>query len=344
MIETLLDYYPLEYLITHKDRDLGFYPWIYGACVSLLNGQHLSETVLVISWNAFRRLALLPSNKLDHKTFAKIRKTFVDKFNHSGEESKVFLEWHFAGFILDHPADSDPDDLDTENEETMSPDEIAAFEEEIERKAPMIIKAGDIMFKCHFERHLPFPQRPSVQDMRSFAKEILPLIEEPKVKETLTKTSLGRLFDWLRPEDQCALDQIGAWTLQDGKDLSDAKPLVDRLKKDYAKQNAQPLDITPTAVDAVTLDLQESTGEIVTVLSERTAALNQLSILWVKYNQGHRISKSDDMAWFLSEYIKRVGLDFVAVSEFKKHLKKAYKAGLISKDERARRYIPKLGT
>ena len=80
-----------------------------------------------------------------------------------------------------------------------------------------------------------------------------------------------------------------------------------------------------------------------TVISERTAALHKLAEMWASYNQNDRISKSDDMAWFLDAKAGEVGLQLVTESEFKKHLPKAREAGIISWDEKSRRYIPKIG-
>ncbi len=78
--------------------------------------------------------------------------------------------------------------------------------------------------------------------------------------------------------------------------------------------------------------------------SERTDALNKLAVMWVKYNQSQRISKHDDAKWFVDKYAKAVGLDYLSVSEFKKHLPKAYEAKIIDKDKKTGRFIPKLGT
>jgi hypothetical protein len=89
---------------------------------------------------------------------------------------------------------------------------------------------------------------------------------------------------------------------------------------------------------------QRASGETVKVISERTAALNKLAILWVRYNQKGRISKHDDMEWFINENAQAVGLSYVSVNEFKKHLPKAHKAGIIDKDPKSGRFIPKLPT
>jgi hypothetical protein len=80
------------------------------------------------------------------------------------------------------------------------------------------------------------------------------------------------------------------------------------------------------------------------IVSERTAALNHLAVLWVEYNQHDRVAKIDDMAWFLGEYTPRDGLPFVSTDEFKKHLPKARKAGIIDQDKKTKRFIPKLAT
>ena len=89
---------------------------------------------------------------------------------------------------------------------------------------------------------------------------------------------------------------------------------------------------------------QEPNGAAVEVLSEETRALNRLAELWVAYNQNQRISKNDDMKWFIGENAKAVGLSYVTVNEFKRHLPKAYKAGIIDKDKKTGRFIPRLGT
>lgn len=62
--------------------------------------------------------------------------------------------------------------------------------------------------------------------------------------------------------------------------------------------------------------------------------------MWVEYNQT-RISKDDDMKWFLEEYAPQVGLKFVSVEQFKRHLPKAKDAGIIDKDKKSQRFIPK---
>jgi hypothetical protein len=79
-------------------------------------------------------------------------------------------------------------------------------------------------------------------------------------------------------------------------------------------------------------------------VSERTEKLNRLAVMWVKYNQTERISKDDDMGWFLNEHAPEIGITGgVSVSEFKRHLPKARKANLIDFDRKSRRYIPKIG-
>ena len=103
-------------------------------------------------------------------------------------------------------------------------------------------------------------------------------------------------------------------------------------------------DSPPLQVNAAEHEKSEPNSESVKVVSDRTEALNKLAVLWVKYNQTQRISKEDDMEWFISEYVNAVGLEYLTVSAFKKHLPKAYSAGIIDKDTKTRRYIPKIGT
>jgi hypothetical protein len=86
-----------------------------------------------------------------------------------------------------------------------------------------------------------------------------------------------------------------------------------------------------------------STGDLAPTHSKKVDALNRLAVLWVEHNQG-RISNSEGMSWFLEERAADVGLPFVAINEFKKHLPKAYKAGIIAKDNKTGHYIPKLAT
>ena len=76
------------------------------------------------------------------------------------------------------------------------------------------------------------------------------------------------------------------------------------------------------------------------VISERTEKLNRLSVMWAQYNQTDRISKGDDMKWFIETYAAQIGI-YVTVDEFKRHLPKARKVQVIDYDKKARRYIPK---
>lgn len=92
------------------------------------------------------------------------------------------------------------------------------------------------------------------------------------------------------------------------------------------------------------IEKEESRNETVKMLSERTKALNKLAVLWVEYNQTQRISKSDGMEWFISENTKAVGLEYLTIAEFKKHLPKAHKAKVINKDTKTGRFIPKSAT
>jgi hypothetical protein len=115
----------------------------------------------------------------------------------------------------------------------------------------------------------------------------------------------------------------------------------------------------PARSDTASNSSQESTGSTLEpaepaaeepvagehrIISERTEALNKLAVLWVKYNQMERISKNEGKQWFLEEYCKELGLPYVSVDEFNRHLPKAYRAGVIGKDPTTGKYIPKLAT
>lgn len=83
--------------------------------------------------------------------------------------------------------------------------------------------------------------------------------------------------------------------------------------------------------------------EATMAVSQRTEAMNKLAILWVKHQQT-RLSKFDNMKWFVGEYGPQLGLNCVTVDQLKDYLPKAYKAGIIDKDKKTRKFIPKQGT
>jgi len=120
------------------------------------------------------------------------------------------------------------------------------------------------------------------------------------------------------------------------------------MERSYAFiQNAPKITSVNQADSNTTKDKtkkQKTNPKQVKVISERTEALNKLAKYWVEYNQNQRISKDDNMSWFLNENAKAVGLEFVSPDEFKRHLPKAYKAKIIDKDKNTRRFIPKLAT
>ena len=153
---------------------------------------------------------------------------------------------------------------------------------------------------------------------------------------SLAKAKFPRLIylsDFLSTDTLITTEQIVDLSVEEAKMLITAKPLVMDLKNRYdAKQAEKPQEP------------HEQNAEKVTVLSERTESLNKLAVLWVNYNQTQRISKSDDMKWFIDEHAESVGLSYITVNEFKRHLPKAYRANVIDKDKKTRRFIPKSRT
>jgi len=153
---------------------------------------------------------------------------------------------------------------------------------------------------------------------------------------SLAKAKFPRLIylsDFLSTDTLITTEQILDLSVEEAKMLITAKPLVMDLKNRYdAKQAEKPQEP------------HEQNAEKVTVLSERTESLNKLAVLWVNYNQTQRISKSDDMKWFIDEHAESVGLSYITVNEFKRHLPKAYRANVIDKDKKTRRFIPKSRT
>jgi hypothetical protein len=121
------------------------------------------------------------------------------------------------------------------------------------------------------------------------------------------------------------------------KELQDAifNDYIDRVRLEVEESNKTVPD-APAAEDA-------EVEKRVTIRSEKTEALNELAAMWVNYNQT-RTSKFDDMTAFLTDKTEGVGLTFISVNQFKKYLPKAYKAGIIDKDEKTGRFIPKLAT
>ncbi len=77
-------------------------------------------------------------------------------------------------------------------------------------------------------------------------------------------------------------------------------------------------------------------------LTERQQKLNRLAVLWARLNQLGK-EKGYNLSVFLNDHIGEVDLYNVGESEFKKHLPKAYKWGVIDKNPKTGRFIPKIG-
>jgi hypothetical protein len=133
---------------------------------------------------------------------------------------------------------------------------------------------------------------------------------------------------------------INSW--EDNKSLIELRPEDEQIPADVnAKDTWEKLFKLLAKLDDVSI---QDNQVIRPVFSKRATALNQLAVLWVNFNQTARMGKNDDKADFLKEHSQEVGLPYISISEFNKHLVKAYKAGIIDKDKNTGRYVPKLAT
>lgn len=234
MSENFLDEYPLDYLISNKDMKSSFYRILHNSCVYLLDGHKPDDSELDFTWKGFRIFVLVVAVGLGERTWTKVYETFVDIFNRSDESPDEFMKWIMSDMI---------------NETLLTP-----FDWEKALKIPIefpqsvsnrkVIKPQkrdryiNSFFHDYVEQGGGHVIRPSDQDIQSFAKEILRLIEEPKTKEFLEKISFGRFKDWLPEEMQKTLDSIGKLKFKDGKMLIAAKPLLENWKNEYAPTGA----------------------------------------------------------------------------------------------------------
>ena len=100
MTENFLDEYPLDYLISNKDKKADAYQELFNTCVYLLDGHKSSEGELEVSWDIFQKFVFIYGlYLLEHKTYWRICNLFVNKFNHSGESFYEFLSWNFSDMI-----------------------------------------------------------------------------------------------------------------------------------------------------------------------------------------------------------------------------------------------------
>ena len=91
-----------------------------------------------------------------------------------------------------------------------------------------------------------------------------------------------------------------------------------------------------------TVDATAAKSDLPADLTERQKKLNKLVVKWVKINQLGK-EKGYNLSVFLNECTADVGLHYVGESEFKKHLPKACEWGVIDKDPKTKRFIPKIG-
>jgi hypothetical protein len=77
-------------------------------------------------------------------------------------------------------------------------------------------------------------------------------------------------------------------------------------------------------------------------IPENIDKLNRLAVKWVKQNYENGYSRAANMKYFLGENAEEVLGHWISPDQFKKHLRKAYRAGLIDKNKKTNKYIPKL--
>lgn len=231
---SFLKEYSLDYLISNKDKKSDFYQMLRNTCVYLLDGHSPDEAELRVSWSNFKMFFLV-GIYLEDRPSRKIFNVFADHFNHSEESSDEFSLWLFSDMINE-----------TANADWEAMPEIPIDTSILEVKPHSGVRSEGV--KLFFQDYVgngggQIPQ-PSKDDMQSFAKETLRLIEEPKTKETLKKITLGRFIDWLPEEVQKTLDKIGRLTLRDGEMLVAAKPLLEDFREVYSASQSTIIDLS----------------------------------------------------------------------------------------------------
>lgn len=131
-----------------------------------------------------------------------------------------------------------------------------------------------------------------------------------------------------------------------GDILEDTKQVLDifdspgwlKIRLSFADQM---IDFYKERYGTIESILKSETKEPPKILTERSVKLNELAVYWVELNQNGK-QKSFNIDEFLQDYLTNTGL-YISKAEFKKHLPKAYKWGIIDKDKKTGRYIPKSG-
>jgi hypothetical protein len=232
MSENFLDNYPLDYLITNKDKTSDFYILLHNVCDDLLDGHKPDEAELGLAWNTFRILLFLATD-MGRINWGKVYGAFSDTFNRTNESPDEFMKWILSDMINEFLLT--PFDWESIRK---SPINFLSVEDKKRTVKPRKPDKGlELFFQDYVNQGGGHAQRPNEEDLRSFAKEILQFIEEPKIRAVLRKLSFGHFKDWLPEEIQKALDNIGRLTLRDGKMLFAAKPLLENLKNDLVTQS-----------------------------------------------------------------------------------------------------------
>lgn len=232
MASDFLNDYPLDYLLSRKDKETDFYQLLHNVCLTIIAGRNLSENKLAISWNVFRTFVFSIGIHLENKTWQNICDNFTNSFNHSNESPDDFMAWHFSDLLIETiHIDWGQHDL------TKIPIDFSTLEKQKKVKKN---KKRDSDIKWFFEYYVlkgtRFSERPSQNDLQVFARKTLSLIEDPKTKEVLISVSLGKFKQWLPTELQQTLDSIGKLTLRDGKMLIAAKPLLENWENAYSNR------------------------------------------------------------------------------------------------------------
>lgn len=234
MKENFLDEYPLDYLISNKDIKSSFYRILHNSCVYLLDGHKPDDSELDFAWKGFRIFVFVVAVGLGKRTWTKVYETFVDIFNHTYESPDEFMKWIMSDMI--NETLSTPFDWEKALKIPIE------FPQSVSKRKVIKPKKRDKHINSFFHDYVEQGggrvKRPSDQDIQSFAKETLQLIEEPKTKEFLEKISFGRFKDWLPEEMQKTLDSIGKLKFKDGKMLIAAKPLLENWKNEYIPTGA----------------------------------------------------------------------------------------------------------
>jgi len=231
MASDFLDDYPLGYLLSNKDKTTNFYQLLRNVCLSLTDGQNVSESQLSVSWNTFRLFVFAIGINLGAKRWQIICEIFIESFHHSNESPDDFLAWHFSD-LINESIYADWGQID--NLKTIPIDLSSLNTLKKTRKSKSADKRIKLFFEQFVNEGIKFTEIPSHNDLKVFAQKTLPLIEDPKIKETLTKISFGRFKEWLPVELQQTLDNIGRLTLKDGRMLIAAKPLLENWETAYA--------------------------------------------------------------------------------------------------------------